>query len=180
MTLGRRGADVALADRTVSVLHAVIERVTGGWIVQDLGSRNGTFVNGDRLMGPRALRHGDELRLGSSRVLFGCGGPAAEPVSSTAPLEDAPRLTPRERDLLVALCRPLLQGSVLAEPATLPEMAEELVVSESAVKKLLGRAFDKFGLQDDARRRPRLALEALRRGAVSTADLGAARTIAED
>ena len=129
-------------------------------------------MNGVRLMGPRALRRGDELRLGASLVVFGSGGAAPEEAESTAPLEAPPRLTPREHDLLVALCRPLLRGSLLAEPATLSAMAEELVVSESAVKKLLGRTFDKFGLQDDARRRPRLAVEALRRGAVSLADLG--------
>ncbi len=172
LTIGRSAADIPLQDPTVSGLHAVVERVTGGWIIQDLGSRNGTFVNGLRLMGPQAMRSGDDLRLGSSRITFTSGGPSEE-ATSTAPLQPAPRLTPRERDLLVALCRPLLRGSLLAEPANISAIAHELVVSESAVKKLLGRAFDRFGLHDEERRRPRLALEALRRGAVSMADLEA-------
>lgn len=175
VTLGRAGADIDLDDRTVSILHAVIERVTGGWVLQDLGSRNGTFVNGSRINGPRALRSGDEIRLGSSRILFRSGAPGPQEVSSTEPLEAAPQLTPRERDLLISLCRPLLQGSVLNEPASIRTIAAELLVSESAVKKLLGRTFDKFDLQQDDRRRPRLALEALRRGAVSLGDVAEPR-----
>lgn len=55
VTVGRSGANtITLAhDRTVSALHAVFEPVADGWCVQDLGSRNGTFVRGERLVGTR-------------------------------------------------------------------------------------------------------------------------------
>ena len=172
VTVGRADADLTLTDSTVSRLHAALERVTGGWIVQDLGSRNGTYVNGARLLGPRALRHGDEIRFGGHRVVFRNLGPPSHTFASlTSPLEAPPRLTPREHDLLIALCRPLLEGSMLAEPASVREIAAELVVTESGAKKLLARAFDRFDLQGDDRRRPRLALAALRRGAVTVADV---------
>ena len=169
-TFGKGRADCVLADHTVSRLHAAIERVTGGWVIQDLGSKNGTFVNGVRLSGPRALHTNDEFRIGGVRLLFRARI-IDEGFSQTAPIEAPPRLTGRERDALVALCRPVLLGSMLDEPASIGEIAEQLTVSDSAAKKLLGRAYDKFSLTGPDRRRGKLALEALRRGAVSLADL---------
>ena len=66
------------------------------------------------------------------------------------------------------LCRPVLEGSLLSEPASVQQIADALVVTQSAVKKHLVRLYDKFGLSDDAnRRRGRLAGEAVRRGAVT-------------
>jgi DNA-binding winged helix-turn-helix (wHTH) protein len=69
--LGRDG-DVAvwLESPTVSRHHARI-RVSGGdAIIEDLGSRNGTYVRGERLMAPSPLTDGDEIRLGSVVVKF--------------------------------------------------------------------------------------------------------------
>lgn len=171
-TVGKGAADLVIPERTVSRLHAAIEQVTGGWVIQDLGSRNGTFINGVRVMTPRALRSGDEIRFGSFVATFR-SAPVDPSVSMTAPLQGAPGLTRREHDALVALCRPILTGSMLEEPATVADIATELTVSESAAKKLLSRMYSKFDLFDSDRRRGRLAVEALRRGAVSVADLEA-------
>jgi predicted component of type VI protein secretion system len=169
-TFGKGRADVVISDSTVSRLHAAIERVTGGWVIQDLGSRNGTFVNGARLAGPRALHTGDDIRLGGVRLTFRARV-LDDTFSKTSPIEAPPRLTARERDALVALCQPVLLGSMLDEPATVSAIAADLTVSDSAAKKLLGRCYDKFALDGPDRRRGKLALEALRRGAVSLADL---------
>jgi pSer/pThr/pTyr-binding forkhead associated (FHA) protein len=161
--------DVALVgDRTVSRLHAAVERFASGWCVTDLGSRNGTYVNGERILGPRSLHPGDEIRVGEVRVVFRDGG--GVPASTTLAAQAPPELTHREVDILLALCRPVLSGDLLTEPASVRAIASELVLSEDAVKKHLRRLYEKFGI-DERPARGRLANEAIRRGAVSLADL---------
>jgi hypothetical protein len=75
----------------------------------------------------------------------------------------APELTRRERDVLVSLCRPLHGDDVVAQPATVKEIAGELVVTEAAVKQHLLHLYDKLGIaQGGERRRVALAREAIR------------------
>jgi hypothetical protein len=171
-TVGKAGEnDISLAeDPTASHLHAVLERFPAGWCVTDLGSSNGTWVNGERIWSSRRLRHGDEIRLGQTRLIF------RDPVSaggSETETEDAPpSLTARERDVLVALCRPLLDRDMFTEPASTHTIAEALVITQAAVKQHLANLYDKFGVPSGgSNRRSRLANEALRRGAVSLAQL---------
>ena len=74
--------------------------------------------------------------------------------------------------MLVVLCRPLLARDLFTEPASIREIAAELVVSEAAVKQHLANLYDKFALGADlTHRRTRLANDAIRRGAVTLADL---------
>ncbi len=69
-TLGRhRNNDVVIGDPKVSSFHARIDRTAEGFVVTDLNSRNGTFVNGKRVT-TGALQTGDELRLGTARLLY--------------------------------------------------------------------------------------------------------------
>jgi len=171
LTLGTDPAnDLALpADPTLSRLHAVLERYEAGWCVRDLGSRNGTFVNGQRIWSERPLRPGDELRVGASRLVYRGEEPGG---AGTQASEPAPELTRREREVLVVLCRTVLGGAAFTEPASIREIADALVVSEAAVKQHLAHLYDKFGIPDGGeRRRVRLANEALRRGAVTMAGL---------
>ena len=61
--------------------------------------------------------------------------------------EDAPpTLTARERDVLVALCRPLLDRDMFTEPASTRAIADELVITQAAVKQHLANLYDKFGV----------------------------------
>jgi hypothetical protein len=61
--------EIVLLDPSVSRAHAIVEVLTEGAIVRDLGSTNGTFVNGRRVQS-RRLRDGDELRFGNTRLRF--------------------------------------------------------------------------------------------------------------
>ena len=57
-------------DATVSRLHAVLENLGCAWSIRDVGSRNGTYLNGEKIAAERVLRSGDELRVGNSRLIF--------------------------------------------------------------------------------------------------------------
>jgi len=171
LTLGADPAnDLALpADPTLSRLHAALERYGAGWCVRDLDSRNGTFVNGQRVWRERPLRPGDELRVGATRLIYRSDEPGGK---STQASEPPPELTRREREVLLVLCRTVLGGAAFTEPASIREIADALVVSEAAVKQHLAHLYDKFGIHGGGeRRRVQLANEALRRGAVTIAEL---------
>ena len=160
--------DVVVDVEGVSRVHAVLERLGETWCVRDLGSRNGTFVNGGRIVGERALHAGDEILLGRLRLMFHSPALGRE----TAGIDQPPPLTPRERDVLLALCRPLLTGDAFTEPASIRAIAAELVVSEAAVKQHLSRLYPKFDVTAPGqRRRVRLANAALACGAVKLGDL---------
>jgi tetratricopeptide (TPR) repeat protein len=76
-----------------------------------------------------------------------------------------PELTRRERDVLAALCCPLTTSGPVVMPATIREIAAELVVTEAAVKQHLLNLYDKFEVQEGAEsRRIALAREAMLRG----------------
>jgi predicted component of type VI protein secretion system len=116
LTVGSDPPSDLVADlHGLSRVHAAFERYGEAWSVRDLGSRNGTFVNGDRVIGERALHAGHEILLGDLRIRikFHSSSTGARP---TAVCSHPPSLTQRERDVLVALCRPLLDGDAFTEP----------------------------------------------------------------
>lgn len=177
-TMGRAATNdvVVVLDPSVSRLHAVVERYPTGFCLRDLGSANGTFLNGERVMTEVRLRTGDEIRLGNSRLTFYAVGD--DDLETTAVTQGPPALTRREHELLVALCRPVLAGGAFNQPASIRQLAAEMFVTEAAVKFHLANLYDKFGLTERAEGAPRrvtLAREAVRRRAVSMADLRAAR-----
>lgn len=71
VTIGRAtDADVRLDDTTVSRRHAQIRPGGSGWMLVDLNTQNGTFVNGERLTQAVLLREGDEIRFGGVHTMF--------------------------------------------------------------------------------------------------------------
>ncbi|GGP00748.1 FHA domain-containing protein [Nonomuraea glycinis] len=77
--VGRGSAcDLVLADLTVSRVHAELRRDTdgSGWTLVDLGSLNGTRLNGWRLVGPAKVRSGDEISFGDCGFLIGSDLPS--------------------------------------------------------------------------------------------------------
>lgn len=161
-------------DATVSRLHAILENLGSAWVIRDLGSRNGTYVNGEKIFAERVLRSGDQLRIGNSRIVFWgverAGAPDANDQTLTAE-PAAPRLTRREVEVLMVLCRPLVSNDPFPEAASVRRMARELFVTEAAIKQHLQNLYDKFTIPVEGDRRVRLANEALRRGAVTLAML---------
>ena len=67
VTLGRdETADLQLPDKTISRRHAALRLEGETAVVTDLGSSNGTFVNGTRIDDPTRLREGDSLQMGAT------------------------------------------------------------------------------------------------------------------
>jgi DNA-binding CsgD family transcriptional regulator len=168
-TLGRgQGVDIPLEDPTVSRLHAEIVIRGPHVYVSDLGlSTNGTRVNG-RPVGRRILTDGDVISLGMARMRIG-GLATLEPLEEdTLELRRvaAPDLTRRELEVLTCLCRPALTQEAFVAPATAREIADELVVTEAAVKQHLLRLYAKFGIPEGINRRARLANEVVRAGVI--------------
>ncbi|MCB0961861.1 MAG: FHA domain-containing protein, partial [Acidimicrobiales bacterium] len=65
---------IFLDDVTVSRRHAELERTgDGGVIVRDVGSLNGTYLNGDRIDGERPISTGDELQVGKFKLVYVAG-----------------------------------------------------------------------------------------------------------
>ncbi len=169
ITVGRGdGVDVRLADPSVSRLHAELIRRGPYVYVTDLGlSTNGTRVNG-RPVGRRVLADGDVLSFGTARVRVGGLLSSEELFDQTVELRRvaAPDLTRRELEVLTSLCRPALRQEAFVAPATARDIAEELVVTEAAVKQHLLRLYQKFRVPEGGNRRGRLANEVISLGVV--------------
>ena len=69
LEIGRDRGDVALPHQTVSRCHAVVERADGAFWIADLGSLNGTYVNGAPVERAR-LSHGDQVQIGMFKLVF--------------------------------------------------------------------------------------------------------------
>jgi hypothetical protein len=151
-SIGRREqSDIPLTwDPEVSRTHALLEPVGEEWTLVDDGlSRNGSFVNGNRVLGRQRLHNRDRMCFGNTHVIY------HEPASgrgsdSTARAPGSPssvHLSEMQRKVLIALCRPIVDSSS-STPATNPQIAAEVFLSVDAVKAHLRILFDRFGLGD--------------------------------
>jgi hypothetical protein len=161
-------------DEEVSSLHAQIVVIGDECTLIDDGlSRNGSFVNEERVLGRRRLHDGDVLRFGRTRATFRRpGARAAETVIAGAPSGVA-LVTPAQRNVLAALCRPFKDQDNFATPATNREIAAELFISLDAVKSHMRALFDAFGIGDlpQNRKRAALAERALQSGLILRREL---------
>ncbi len=161
-------------DDQVSRLHARLERGDHGWEVVDDGlSRNGTFVNQQRVSGRCRLNDGDTLRFGTTTITF--RSPEREPsdpLHAAAP-PSAARLSTTQRRVLVALCRPYKAWTGFAGPATDEQIAEELFLSVGAVKTHLSVLYAKLAVEElpGNERRTHLVQRAFSAGLISESDL---------
>jgi len=73
-SLGRHpNNSIQLLDKIVSKEHCILEQREGQFVLRDLGSLNGTYINGERVRGEQGLKHGDEIALGSTRARYDDG-----------------------------------------------------------------------------------------------------------
>jgi pSer/pThr/pTyr-binding forkhead associated (FHA) protein len=176
LTIGRQEAsDIPLPwDSAVSRVHAALERVGDEWtLVDDGSSRNGSFLNGERVHGRRRLKDGDVLRVGVTMIAYVV--PRERQLSSStvaATSSDVPLFTPAQRRVLVALCRPLADDRFGA-PRSNQQIADELVLGVETVKSHMQALFEAFGIQGLPQNQKRAALArlAVQRGAVSEDEL---------
>ncbi len=176
VTIGRsEEANVALPfDDEVSRIHAELQRVGGAWALVDDGlSRNGSFVNGERVIGRRRLHDGDAMRFGGVVALYRAPGEINDETRATSGQVDATSITDTQRRVLVALCRPFGAGNEFATPAPNKAVADEVFLSVDAVKANLRALFDRFevGELPQNQKRVRLAELAMRSGVISLRDL---------
>jgi adenylate cyclase len=91
-SLGRHPNNtIQLLDKIVSKDHCIVEQRDGRFVLRDLGSLNGTYVNGERVRGETVLRHGDEIALGSTRARYddGFGGAVPPPALGPGAVQNA-------------------------------------------------------------------------------------------
>jgi len=163
------------ADSTVSRLHAIIESVDSNWTVIDDGlSRNGTFVNGERITGRRLLRSGDKICIGEYVLTFRDAiRPELTMTSAAGGIPTRSSLTDAQLKVLVALCRPYKGGSAYTVPTSNQQIADELYISTETVKTHLRALFTKFALDENPHpnKRARLVEKAMLSGVVTDRDL---------
>lgn len=169
--IGRRGTSDLVVDwdDRVSRTHAELERVGGEWAVQDDGlSRNGTFLNEERVNGRRRMRDGDQLRVGHTVLVFRSPAHGSSEPTRAPDGPQAVHVSPTQRRVLTALCRPYASSGGFATPATNEAIAAELHLSVDAVKGHLRVLFQRFGIGDlpQNRKRARLVQLAFESGLV--------------
>ena len=141
VTIGRsRESDVFLPDQWLSRHHAEILVREGAHVIADLGSKNGTLLNGERVQGERRLRHGDVITLGEHHITFHTEedtheeeerAPEGTRVFSVRELSDIAKAPAADQEGLARqnrLLRILSQAaSSLLEHRPLPEVFEQIL-----------------------------------------------------
>ena len=178
VTIGRRpGNDICLDwDSEVSRTHAQLERAGKEWTVIDDGlSHNGTWVGGERVTSRRRLRDGDVLAIGDTLIAYCIAGDASTVSTPTRTAQHASlavSLTPAQRRVLSALCRPY-RDSTYAAPPSNQQIADELFLTVHTVKGTLRQLFDVFDIRGISQNQKRcvLAERALQSGLISRREL---------
>jgi sigma-B regulation protein RsbU (phosphoserine phosphatase) len=122
--LGRRlDCHIHINDQRVSRRHARVRREGDAWQLEDLGSCNGTFINGRRIQGAARLRHGDEVEIGASRFRMDLADDMIAAVESAAVL--VPDVTDPALSPLIEVAN-LRQDHATRKIGPVPDVAREL------------------------------------------------------
>ena len=169
------GIDVGMDwDGDVSRVHAELERLGGCWTIADDGlSRNGTFLNGERVRGRRRLVHLDRLRFGTTIVIYMSPNARRGGTTSVGVEPSGAKISSAQRRVLVALARPYAVGGSFATPASNADIAAELSLTVVTVKMHLRALGQKFAITElpQNRKRARLVELAFQSGEITERDL---------
>jgi DNA-binding CsgD family transcriptional regulator len=176
VTIGRGSAtDIWLDwDGEVSRAHAELQCVGGEWTVSDDGlSRNGSYVNGERIRGRKRLADGDVMRFGETEMKFRAPLEGESRTTVIAPDKPTIHLSDTQRKVLIALCRPYRDAGAFVQPATNQQIADEVFLGVDAVKSHMRALFQKFAVEDlpHNRKRARLVELAFQSGVIGAREL---------
>lgn len=154
--LGREeGIDISIRDPEVSRRHARISWQSGSYYVEDLGSTNGTFLNGALVSSPQPLHPGDSIGVGQTMLVFQMQPgamptqPAAVP-SYSAPSPPPPAAAaPAERK---GRSRCLLWGCgclILLGLLVVAAVAAALIIAPDQIEEILNNILNSLGFQVD-------------------------------
>lgn len=134
-TIGREGCEIVLADPEVSRRHAKLRSLDSALALEDLGSTNGTYVNGQRLEGVCELKDGDAIKMGNSALRVEAqvqdGATRLTPSHPAPPaVESTPRVATPVPSARVEPAPPEPPGAV--EPPTAPVEAAPTAPLEPA------------------------------------------------
>jgi pSer/pThr/pTyr-binding forkhead associated (FHA) protein len=154
-TIGRRKTnEVVLDDSLVSRVHAILIRRGGLFILEDLGSHNGSYVNAERIHGVRQLHHGDKIGIGSSRIQYEDPREATEEATVVAEPQSFAGATLTNRQIQVL--------RLMARGMSNKQIGERIYVSERTVKAYGSSIYEKLGVN----KRAAAVTEALRLGLI--------------
>lgn len=150
--LGRESDQISLSDISVSRRHAEVRPKDGTWILRDLGSSNGTYLNGVRIDEPAPLKHGDQIKLGGTLLVFS-GDESTEPFGGARLTQEMVEFDPADRQMDSSILS-AIPGSDDSLILAAPETAEavhawkvmyqlaELISAGLAVEGFLERVTD--------------------------------------
>jgi len=141
-TIGRNDDnDIVLPGALVSRYHARIDWTGVEYVVEDLHSTNGTWVNDELITAPVSLKDGDTLRFGDFRVGFAVeGAHTIKGAPSVVAAASPAGLTPRESEVL----------RLIAAGQTNREISQHLVLSERTVARHITNIYTKIGARSKA------------------------------
>jgi len=138
--IGRTGEnDLVLPEQAVSRRHASIQQVSQGWLLTDLGSTNGSYVDGQRIQEPHLLRPGERVAMGDSIFLIQQSGVTGAHRAEQEGRKGAPRSLPRPVLILGAVCLVVLLVGLVLLLVTIfqPEEAPPVATPEGQMDGLL-------------------------------------------
>ena len=141
LIVGRSSAaELVLADRFLSRKHARLFQDNGSWMVEDLGSRNGTLVNGVRIEEPTKLKADDEIRLSGSVIMVRSGDKRDEKVVTSAAKHDTAQTVFRRASDLISRASSDATGG-LTTPEALRRQTERLRLLND-IHRALGQSLE--------------------------------------